>query len=185
MKAIYKFLSTALIFAVSVNANAGIISLPINGVVNDNVTGDSAWILEDTFGDGLDFITFDVTETSEFSASIDALISFGMSLYEGTVTNDFAIPFSNSGDFTDLFGDLLYITGSDPFVPGIGSQIDSIELSAGNYTLALGGNEGFFDDFTTFNYALSTQLTSVPEPSHLFLLFFGLAGLLAARKQQK
>lgn len=168
MKAILKFFSTALIFTICVNANAGIISLPVSGAINDSVTGDSAWILEDTFGDRLDFITFDFNETYELSASIDALISFGVSLYEGTVTNDIAIPFSNSGDFTDLFGDLLYITGSNPFVPGLGSQIDTIELSAGSCTLALGGNGGVFDDFTTFNYALATQLTSVSEPSHLF-----------------
>ncbi|GAC12909.1 PEP-CTERM sorting domain-containing protein [Aliiglaciecola lipolytica] len=187
MKAIFTSIFAVVAIVCSASASASIIALPADGVVADSVVGDSGWLNEDTFGDAIDFITFEIAEKSMFSANTDALISMGISLYQGMLTNDFAIPFSNSGDFTDLFTNLLYVAGDNPFLPGFGGSISNVMLEAGSYTLAIGGNEGFFDIFTEYAYNLDVmieEIQEVPEPSAFFLLFFGLAGLLAARKQQ-
>ncbi|MDO6695451.1 PEP-CTERM sorting domain-containing protein [Aliiglaciecola sp. 3_MG-2023] len=187
MKRILTPMLAALVLLCSASASASIISLPSSGLLSDSVVGDSGWLNEDTFGDGIDFITFDVAAQSTFSATTASFITMGLSLYQGTVANDFAIPFSNSGDFSDLFSFLVYVDGNSPYVPGLGGSLTGLVLEAGSYTLAVGGNEGFFDTFTDYAYNLDVaiaEVQQVPEPSALFLLFFGIAGLLAARKQQ-
>lgn len=165
-------------------ASASIIALPNDGNVADSVVGDSGWLNEDTFGDALDFVTFEVTTDSLLSVTSSALINLGVSVYQGTLVNDFGIPFSNSGDFTDLFSQLTYIAGNDPFLPGLGGSLTDVSLVAGAYTLAIGGNEGFFDTFTDFTYNLTVALDEVPVPAPSTLLIFvlGLAGI-AIRKR--
>ncbi len=163
---------------------ASIIALPADGNVSDSVVGDSGWTNEDTFGDALDFVTFDVSTDSLFSVNSSALINLGLSVYQGTVVNDFGIPFANGSDFSDLFSNLSYVAGNNPFVPGIGGALTDILLTAGSYTLAVGGNEGFFDTFTDYAYDLSVALDEVPvsAPSTLLIFVLSLAGI-AIRKR--
>ncbi|MEP4891167.1 MAG: PEP-CTERM sorting domain-containing protein [Aliiglaciecola sp.] len=187
MKRILTPMLTALVLLCSASASASIISLPTDGLISDSVVGDSGWLNEDTFGDAIDFITFDVAAQSTFTATTDSLITMGLSLYQGTIGYDFAIPFSNNSDFSDFFDNLVFVDGNSPYVPGLGGSLTGLVLEAGSYTLAVGGNEGFFDTFTDYAYDLEVaiaEVQQVPEPSALFLLFFGIAGLLAARKQQ-
>lgn len=170
-------------------SQASIIDLPLSGSLTDSVTGDSAWLLEDTFGDGLDFILFEVTDSSVVDIILNASIDFGLSLYSGTLVNDFAIVFNNSSDFFDFNSDLTYITGSDPFVPGAEDMLSGINLEAGFYTLALGGSEGLFDSTSEYAYELSVDInstaTSVSEPSIALLMLFSIMGVLTVRRPQK
>ena len=166
-------------------SSASIIALPADGNVSDSVVGDSGWTNEDTFGDALDFVTFDVSTDSLFSVNSSALINLGLSVYQGTVVNDFGIPFANGSDFSDLFSNLSYVAGNNPFVPGIGGALTDILLSAGSYTLAVGGNEGFFDTFTDYAYDLSVALDEVPvsAPSTLLIFVLSLIGIFNTRKR--
>lgn len=185
MKRYFTLLLMTVALCTSTLASASIIALPNDGNVSDSLTGDSGWLNEDTFGDALDFVTFEVSTDSLLSVTSSALINLGLSVYQGSVVNDFAIPFSNGGDFTDLFGDLNFIAGNNPFVPGLGGSLTDIALTAGSYTLAVGGNEGFFDTFTDYAYNLRVTLDEVPvsAPSSLLVLLLGLAGVVATRKR--
>lgn len=188
MKYLFKTIFALSLLSATSVSQASIIDLPLSGNLTDSVTGDTAWLLEDTFGNGLDFILFEVTESSLVDIVLNASIDFGLSLYSGTVVNDFAIIFNNGSDFSDFNTDLTYITGSDPFVPGAADFLKNISLEAGFYTLALGGSEGIFDTFNEFTYQLNVDINAVEpvsEPSILLLLLFSMAGMLTIRRKQK
>tara|TARA_R110002153_G_scaffold31908_1_gene96872 strand:- start:136 stop:696 length:561 start_codon:yes stop_codon:yes gene_type:complete len=185
MKRYFNTLLMACTLCFSSLSLATIIALPVDGTVSDSVVGDSGWTNEDTFGDALDFISFDVSADSLLSVTSSSLINLGLSVYQGTIVNDFGIPFANGGDFTDLFSDLRYVTGNNPFVPGIGGSLTNVLLTAGSYTLAVGGNEGFFDTFTDYAYRVNVSLDEVPvpAPSTLVIMMLGLVGAVAMRKR--
>ncbi|MGY0638138.1 MAG: PEP-CTERM sorting domain-containing protein, partial [Paraglaciecola chathamensis] len=75
--------------------------------------------------------------------------------------------------------------GNNPFVPGIGGALTDILLSAGSYTLAVGGNEGFFDTFTDYAYSVNVTLdeVSVSAPGTICVLMLGLIGIVTTRKR--
>jgi hypothetical protein len=189
MKYLSKIVFALVMLCATNLSQASIIDLPLSGNLTDSVTGDSAWLLEDTYGDGLDFILFEVTEESLVDIVLNASIDFGLSLYSGTVANDFAIVFNNSSDFSDFDKDLTYITGSVPFVPGAADLLTGISLAAGFYTLAVGGSEGLMGSNSEFEYELGIDIVSsvqpVSEPSILSLMLFSMGGVFAVRRMQK
>ncbi|MBU3002548.1 PEP-CTERM sorting domain-containing protein [Paraglaciecola arctica] len=189
MKYLFRTICAVAMLGAASVSQASIIDLPVNGNVAGSVTGDSAWLLENTYGDGLDYILFEVTEASLVDIVLNASIDFGLSLYSGTVGNEYGITFNNSGDFSDFFTDLTYITGSDPFVPGAPDFLTGISLTAGFYTLALGGSEGLMDTFNEYDYELSVdinaQVSPVSEPSIVLLMLFSMTGMFAVRRKLK
>ncbi|WP_339725959.1 PEP-CTERM sorting domain-containing protein [uncultured Paraglaciecola sp.] len=189
MKYLFKTVCALTMLCAASVSQASIIDLPVNGKVAGSVIGDSAWLLEDTFSDGLDYILFEVTEASLVDIVLNASIDFGLSLYSGTVGNEYGIVFENSRNFSDFFTDLTYITGSNPFVPGSPDFLTGISLAAGFYTLAVGGSEGLGDTFSDYAYDLSVDINAkaapVSEPSIVLLMLFSIGGMFAVRRLQK
>ncbi|GLR69312.1 PEP-CTERM sorting domain-containing protein [Agaribacter marinus] len=175
------------IVLVSAQVNALIINSGVGATESEAVTGDSGWLLEDAFGDSLDFFILDITETTDLEVSISSALAFGISIYEGAITNDFGIVFNNDGNFTDLFNSLNYITGTSSLLPSVTNEaIVAMNLGIGTYTVAVGGNEGFFDFITPYTYDISfSNVAKVAEPQVLFAWFMGLSLILLLRKMNQ
>jgi len=166
-------------------ASASIISYTLGADYSGTVASEDGWLMGDTTA--IDFFTFSVAQDTTLSFEITADTSFGMSLYSGMLENDPGFLFSNNSDFSDfLANSFTYLAGTDGFVPGAGNNIlVDVMLAAGEYTLALGGNEGF--SLGEAGYSMTSSFTSadVSEPSTLAALMMGLVLLSAVRKQQK
>lgn len=160
---------------VASSANATILSLDFTSENSGSVSSSDGWLAENT--DAIDFYTFELTTDTDIAFSVSALTSIGLSLYQGNLASDPSFLFSNSGDFIDFMGNTYtYLTGTSSYFPNAGDNtLTSGILSAGVYTLALGGNEGF--DFGSVDYVLTSAISStqVPEPSSfaLILMMFG------------
>lgn len=159
-------------------ANAGLFTLNLPGDNTGTLTTNDGWNMEDT--SAIDFYTFELMNDAELDFAVSAVSSIGLSLYQGEITMDPGFLFSNSGDFIDFMGNnFAYVTGTDPFFPGAGNNaLNSGNLAAGWYTLALGGNEGF--DFGGTEYVLTSAFSQVQvsEPATFSVIFLALAGLL-------
>lgn len=165
--------------SLSLTANAGIIAANSNGTFTDDVDGDSGWLNEDTFFNGLDFWTVEIDTPSALSISINSTISFGISIYQGQIANDLGIVFNNDSDFFDFTNTLSYVQGTNAFAPGAGNNmLADVNLTApGFYTIAVGGNQGFQDNLN-YSYDITFASTQVPEPSSILLLSLAGLGLL-------
>ncbi|MBT1064202.1 PEP-CTERM sorting domain-containing protein [Bowmanella sp. Y26] len=173
MQALLKSAGLALILLFGATSQAAIIPMTLPGNVTGQVMGEDAWQMDDTAG--VDFWTFEVTEAGSYSFSVSSAINFGLSLFSGTLTADPGFLFFHDQSFTSLFdGELVYVGGTAPYVPGVGNMF-GINLAAGSYTLALGGND-FGPGFDSIDYGLS--VAKVPEPSLLVLFLLALAGLV-------
>lgn len=170
----------------AVQANAAILSLNIPGSVTGSLNSESGWLDEDT--SAIDFYTFELTSDTDLSFFADTdFTSMGMSLYAGEIMMDPGFLFNNGGDFFDFAGEsLTYLTGTDSFVPGVGSnQLNAGIIDSGFYTLAVGGNEGV--SFGAFDYTLNVTAVSaaVPEPSTFGIALLMLSGLYCTRRHQR
>lgn len=170
----------------AVQANAAILSLDLTGTATGSLDDESGWINGDTAA--IDFYTFELTGETDLSFSLDTMFtSMGMSLYAGEIVMDPGFLFDNSGDFFDFAGtSLTYLTGTDPFTPGVGgNELMAGVLGSGFYTLAVGGNEGF--SFGAFDYTLDATAASVavPEPSTFAVVLMMLAGMSWMRRVQR
>ncbi|GGD77650.1 PEP-CTERM sorting domain-containing protein [Lacimicrobium alkaliphilum] len=174
------------LLAISPLSQADILSFSGDGDYNGSVTGDDGWRFNQGFGE-MDFWNFTVAEETSLSVNIFSDIVFGVGLYSGELQTDPGFMFSNAGDFSGLFGESMsYVAGTDPFTPFSGNSLTNIILSAGSYTLALGGNDAGFDMFSDFSYMMniSTQATTaVPEPAMGGLFALALSLLLIQRKR--
>ncbi|MEG3766228.1 PEP-CTERM sorting domain-containing protein [Alteromonas sp. 14N.309.X.WAT.G.H12] len=155
---------------VASSANADIFTLDLTSDNSGVVSSSDGWLAENT--DAIDFYTFELTTDTDIAFSVSALTSIGLSLYQGDLTSDPSFLFSNSSDFIDFMGNTYtYLTGTSSYFPNAGDNtLSSVLLSAGLYTLALGGNEGF--DFGSVEYVLTSTITGtqVPEPSSYALI---------------
>lgn len=179
-----KILITLFLFAFSVHTNAALLSLSENN--NSSLMSTSGWIDENT--SAIDFYRFSLTNETTLSFLVDATASIGLSLYQGDLTMDPGFLFNHSTDFVDFTGEnYVYITGTDPFYPGAGdNSLTSGLLSAGQYTLALGGNEGF--DIGNVSYSLTAiplVNTAVPQPATMSMAALMVAILVWRRKASK
>ena len=171
---------------VAVQANAAIMSLGVPGSASGSLNDESGWLNGDTTA--IDFYTFELTADTDLSFSLDTdFTSMGMSLYSGALMMDPGFLFDNGGDFFDFAGvSLTYLTGTNPFVPGAGSnELIAGILGSGFYTLAVGGNEGF--SFGPFDYALNATAVSanVPGPATFGIALMMLAGMFWTRRYQR
>ena len=175
----------ALVFSFSHASQADIIPITINSNASDSVEGDSGWLDEDTFFGGLDFLTFTLEEEAIISVYIDALSSFGISLYSGEIMNEAGIVFNNNSDFFDFSNTLTFIQGNAPFVPADGdNRLTDVILASGDYTIAVGGNEGLFS-FDSVAYNLSLDAVTVSAPQATLLLLIGFMTMTLVRRQQR
>ncbi|WP_156413645.1 hypothetical protein [Lacimicrobium alkaliphilum] len=166
-------------------SQADILSFAGDGDYNGSVTGDDGWRFNMGSGE-MDFWNFTLDQETSLSVNIVSDIVFGLGLYSGELQTDPGFMFSNTGDFSGLFGESMsYIAGTDPFTPFSGNSLSNIMLSAGSYTLALGGNDAGFDMFSDFDYSMniSTQAAAVPEPALGGLFALTLSILLIQRKR--
>jgi hypothetical protein len=188
MKNIIKSALLSLAVLLSANVQAAIIPVSLN-TVDDSVVGDSGWLNEDTFGDALDFFVLDLSQATDLSIQVNSAIAFGISVYQGEIVNDFGINFDNDGDFFDFASDLLFVDGTSSLLPGFGNPEFVTTLSAGIYTIAVGGSEGFFDLSTRYDYniAFSGDIddVQVSAPSMLFSFALFLMAVMAIRKEQQ
>ncbi|WP_168203188.1 PEP-CTERM sorting domain-containing protein [Marinobacter fonticola] len=185
MRSLIQSTGLALLVMLPFTANAGIMELSGDGGYSEAVDSSNGWVTEDTFtGDNVDFWTFEISEPTTLSVDIESDIAFGISVYMGQIADEFATMFfSNSGDFTD--GSLTY-AGGTPAIPGGNSSLSSLFLdSAGFFTIAVGGAEGF-DLSGPFNYTMNVATAAaVPEPSTLALMLAGGLTLVARRRSAK
>lgn len=187
MNRFIKICITTWILAVSASANSAIVTGTFDTPLNETVVGDSGWLNEDTFGDALDFFVFEIDQSGQATFQVTSDIAFGLSLYLGEIVADFAIPFDNDADFTDLFSDLAYIGGVSALLPGFGNDPYRVTLDPGTYTLAAGGAEGFFNTTTEYAYSLTASIvsTKVSEPETLFLVLVMMLGIIVVRRHQQ
>ncbi|WP_340679064.1 PEP-CTERM sorting domain-containing protein [Paraglaciecola sp.] len=178
-------LLSALLF-ISSYSQASLLSLSGDGNYAGSVISDNGWTANMGSGE-VDFWTFSLTQDVTLSIDVVADIVFGISLYSGTLLTDPAFNFSNFAGFDGLWGEELnYVAGTDPFTPLSGDSLSNINLSAGDYTLALGGNDFGFNSFSQFSYLMnisSQVIAPVSEPQAGFLLL-ALAGLFGLRKRK-
>lgn len=181
MRSLIQSAGLALLVLMPFAANAGIMELPADSQVTDTVDSSDAWLTEDTFSsNNVDFWTFEVSEPTTLSIDIESDIAFGISVFMGQIADEFATMFfSNSSDFTD--GSLSYVGGTSP-IPGGDSALSNLFLgSAGFFTIAVGGAEGF-DLPGPFGYTMDVvTAAAVPEPSTLALMLAGGLALVARR----
>ncbi|MBD3585208.1 hypothetical protein HHX48_05630 [Salinimonas sp. HHU 13199] len=170
----------------AVQANAAILSLTIPGSVTGSLSNESGWLDGDT--SAIDFYTFELTSDTELSFFADTdFTSMGLSLYAGEIMMDPGFLFNNAGDFFDFAGEsLTYLTGTSAFVPGVGDNaLQAGVMERGQYTLAVGGNEGF--SFGAFDYTLNATAVSaaVSEPSTFGIALLMLSGLYCSRRDRR
>ncbi|MGP4845537.1 PEP-CTERM sorting domain-containing protein [Marinobacter sp. 1Y8] len=186
MHSLLQSASLALLVLIPYTANATVMSLSGDGEYAASVDTDNAWLEENTFSEGVDFWTFEVTTPTTLSIDIASAIDFGISVYAGEIMDEFqAIFFSNSGDFSD--GSLTYVAGT-PAIPMPGSSLDNIMLAtSGFFTIAVGGDNGFGmdgpHDYTMTVAGLSSH--EVPEPASFALLLAGGLALVARRRTNR
>lgn len=185
MRSLAQSAALALLVLVPYTANATLMTLSDDGVYTGSVDTDNAWLEENTFSDGVDFWTFEVTSPTTLSIDIASAIDFGISVYAGEMMDEFqAIFFSNSGDFSD--GSLTYVDGT-PAIPMPGSSLDFMLATSGFFTIAVGGDNGFGmdgpHDYTMTVAGLSSH--DVPEPSSVALLLAGGLALVARRRAHR
>ncbi|GAA0358020.1 hypothetical protein GCM10009092_22780 [Bowmanella denitrificans] len=178
MQTLIKSAGLALLLMLSTTTQAAIMSMTVPGTVTGQVVGEDAWQMDDTAG--VDFWTFEVTQAGNYEFSVSSAITFGLSLFSGTLSADPGFLFFHDQNFTSLFdGELAYVGGSEPYVPGMGNMF-GINLAAGFYTLAVGGND-FGPGIDVYDYSLS--VAQVPEPS-LFAIFLLSLAVLAYRQRR-
>ncbi|MBU2977267.1 PEP-CTERM sorting domain-containing protein [Alteromonas sp. C1M14] len=165
---------------VTVSANADIYTLDLTNDNSGSVSSSDGWLTDNTAA--VDFYTFELTADTDIAFSVSAVASIGLSLYQGTLSSDPSFLFSHNNDFIDFMGNsYAYLVGTDGYVPNAGDNtLAAGLLGAGEYTLALGGNEGF--DFGAIEYVLTSTVTGteVPEPS-TFALVMMMLGAMAWR----
>ncbi|MBU3023443.1 PEP-CTERM sorting domain-containing protein [Aestuariibacter sp. A3R04] len=166
-------------------AQAGLFTLNLPGDNTGMLATNDGWNMEDTMS--IDFYTFELMSDTELDFTVSAVSSIGLSLYAGEMTTDPGFLFSNSGDFIDFMGNnFAYITGTNPFFPGAGNNaLNTGNLIAGWYTLAVGGNEGF--DFGGTEYVLTSTYRQVQasEPATFSVILLALAGLLWQQRRMQ
>ncbi|WP_395343897.1 PEP-CTERM sorting domain-containing protein [Ningiella sp. W23] len=155
-------------------ANAAIIETNIGNIETGSVLGDSGWLIEDTFtADALNFYTFSISDAIDLKIEAIADIAIGLSIYSGTISNASGIIFNNDSDFSDFTTKLEYIAGVSALLPGFDNSPVRALLASGDYTVAVGGNQGMFDMFSRFDYSLSfTDASSINTVSAPPLAFF-------------
>jgi len=173
-------------FLLSSHADAAIIQPNGTGQYQSEVISDNGWT--NNFGAGeVDFWILHLTEESKISVAVLSDIVFGFSLYRGEMLLDPGMLFSNYSDFFGFAGEsLTYLTGTDPFTPLSGGSLVDFILSAGSYTLAVGGNDFGFDSTGRYQYTLDllsqpTKVVSSPATATMLLL----ACVMLLRQQRR
>ncbi|QJR82408.1 PEP-CTERM sorting domain-containing protein [Alteromonas pelagimontana] len=183
MKQLIKAIAVASLMIGSFAANAGIMPISLPSSYTGTVASEDGWLAGDT--SAIDFFVFSLDKETEISFNIDALTSFGMSLYAGELSADPSFLFSNSSDFITFTGEsLTYLTGIDGFTPNAGeNELDAGWLAAGVYTLALGGNEGISFASAAYTLEAIANAAQVPEPGTFILTIMGVAALIQRKKR--
>lgn len=185
MKYLKKLAAISTLLMLSHFSQASLLSLPGDGNYAGAVTSDNGWTFN-MGSDQVDFWTFSLAQDATMSFDVVSDIVFGLSLYSGTLFTDPGFNFSNFASFDGLFGESMnYAVGTDPFTPLSGNSLTDIFLTAGNYTLALGGNDVGFDFFGEYQYLMNVSTQSTPQVSEpkVALLMLVLAGLVSMRKR--
>ncbi|WP_416306183.1 hypothetical protein [Neptunicella sp. SCSIO 80796] len=187
MKTLIKLAALTLLLTLSSQSQADLMTLSGDGDYNGSVLSDNGWASNNSGAGEVDFWTFSLAQDIKMSVLVTSDIVFGVSLYAGEILTDPEYNFSNYASFDGLFGETLdYVAGSDPFTPLSGNSLSDIMLTAGTYTLALGGNDLGFDMFGEYQYLLnisSQAVADVPEPEMALLMLVGVAGLMLQRKR--
>ncbi|HSV69862.1 MAG TPA: PEP-CTERM sorting domain-containing protein [Methylibium sp.] len=168
--------------ATATNVNAGTGAALITSGTNADVSTFSGTAIAGTGGGGI---------SQSFSLGSSATLSFAWDFQTSESTpssfNDAAYVVIDGTAFllADTGSALLVGTAGDGFSEKTGYQTFSINLGAGNHTLAFVVTD-FLDtvlDSGLFVDSISTNSTEVPEPGSLALLGLGLVGLAGMRKR--
>jgi hypothetical protein len=154
------------------------------GVFSDNVSTADGWQMNNASANGVDFWTLTIAGPSNLSVNIDSNIDFGISVYQGAVSDALGFAFDNAASFEDPisfeFGSFVAGTPSFGFA---GSSLAGILLeTAGIYTIAVGGAD--FGFAGPYQYDMNVNVSSVPVPAAVWLFASGLIGLIGRTRRQ-
>ncbi|TQV68146.1 PEP-CTERM sorting domain-containing protein [Exilibacterium tricleocarpae] len=148
------------------------------GNFSDTVDSADGWVTDNAVDNGVDFWTLNITAPALLTIDISSIIDFGISIYQGIVQDDLGFAFDNDADFTDpsTFNQGTFVAGTPSF-GAAGSSLRIFLANAGDYTIAVGGDDFGFGG--PYDYKMQVE---VPEPGALFLLLSGVLALVLKRR---
>ena len=148
------------------------------GVFSDSVDTADGWVTDTAVGNGVDFWAFSVNAPTSLTIDITSIIDFGISIYQGIVQDEIGFAFDNDADFVDpsTFNLGTFLAGTPSF-GAAGSSLSLFLASAGDYTIAVGGDDFGFSG--PYDYEMAV---AVPEPGSIALILAGLMGLITSRR---
>lgn len=184
MNVLFRVASFVALFATASIASANFTGdVTGGGVFSDNVSTADGWQFNNPAANGVDFWTLTISEPSYLSVNVGSDIDFGISVYQGAVSDSLGFAFNNAAGFEDplTFDFGTFIAGTPNF--GVaGSSLADILLSAtGVYTIAVGGAD--FGFAGPYQYDMSVSVAAVPVPAAVWLFATGLVGLVARSKR--
>ncbi|BBA35554.1 uncharacterized protein sS8_3617 [Methylocaldum marinum] len=147
------------------------------GAFSDDVSTADGWVLNNPASNGVDFWTLTIDQPGYLSVNVGSQIDFGISVYQGSVSDSVGFAFDNAASFRDpITSELGTFIDGTPNFGFAGSTLEDVFLAtAGTYTIAVGGSDFGFSG--PYQYEMTVNVSAVPLPAAVWLFLTGLTAL--------